>query len=177
MTTAARTTTGKPIGDTAIRLYGQPVLRRAALPVEAIHEGLIDVCDRLMVALRRTDAHAVAAPQIGVSRRLFAFRDANGAGRILLNPEIAESSGEWFYDEACLSFPGMMFGVKRPRDVLLRGVDLENTAIEIEATELAARVFQHEVDHLDGVLVIDRCSRQQRRDAEREMAKRNKAST
>ena len=91
-------------------------------------------------------------------------------------PEIVESSGEWFYDEACLSFPGMTFGVTRPRDVLLRGVDIENTAVEIEATDLPARVFQHEVDHLDGVLVIDRCSRQQRRDAEREMAKRNRAT-
>lgn len=157
--------------DLDLRLLGQPVLRRCADPVEEINPPLVGLVDRMTRVMDRERAHAVAAPQLGTSRRLFVWHD-DGGNHVALNPEIVESDGEWYCKEGCLSLPGIEFGVVRPRRVLMRYADLKNDAYEIEATDLPARIFQHEIDHLDGVLVLDRCGRQQRKDALRTLEKR-----
>ena len=84
---------------------------------------------------------------------------------MIFNPEIVESDGEWVYDEGCLSIPGLYVEMVRPKKVLIRGVDLDGNEVEIEADELEARMFQHELDHLHGVLMFDRMTPEQRKEA------------
>jgi peptide deformylase len=84
---------------------------------------------------------------------------------VVINPEIVESSGEWVYDEGCLSIPGLYVEIARPNQVLMRGLDLDGNTVEIEADELAGRLFQHELDHLNGVLMFDRMTPEQRKQA------------
>ncbi|NDD62314.1 MAG: peptide deformylase, partial [Actinobacteria bacterium] len=107
-----------------------------------------------------------AAPQIGVQRQVFVY-DIDEERKVILNPQIVESSGEWVYDEGCLSIPGLYVEMLRPKKVLVRGINLDGNQVEIEADELLARLFQHEIDHLNGVLMFDRMTADQRREAVR----------
>jgi peptide deformylase len=84
---------------------------------------------------------------------------------VILNPKIVESDGEWVYDEGCLSIPGLYVEMTRPKTVLMKGVDLNGNEISFEADELEARLFQHELDHLNGVLMFDRMQPEQRKQA------------
>ena len=94
---------------------------------------------------------------------LFRSIDDNPQG--IINPTIVESSGEWVYDEGCLSIPGIYVEMLRPRRVLVRGISLDGDEVEFEADELLARLFQHEIDHLNGVLMFDRMTPDQRKEA------------
>ena len=110
---------------------------------------------------------ALAAPQIGVQKQVVVW-DIDEKPLAIINPEVVESDGEWLYDEGCLSIPGLYVEMLRPKTVLVRGVDLNGEIIEIEADELEARMFQHEIDHLTGVLLFDRLVGDQRKEAMRE---------
>ena len=87
--------------------------------------------------------------------------------KVLLNPEITGSDGEWTFEEGCLSVPGQHFEVIRPKQIGVRGIDLAGNEVEFEADELLSRLIQHELDHLDGILVLDHLDEQTRRDAKR----------
>ena len=104
--------------------------------------------------------------QVGVQRRLFVY-DVGDGPQAIVNPEIRESSGEWAYDEGCLSIPDLTFELIRPKEVHLVGYDLHGAEVSIEADEILARCFQHELDHLDGVLFIERLSDDDRKAAMR----------
>ena len=91
--------------------------------------------------------------------------DHGEVARVVLNPRIVESVGEWVFEEGCLSVPGLSWEITRPKTIHLVGVDLDGNEVSIEADELEARLFQHELDHLDGVLLIDHLDEDQRRDA------------
>ena len=91
--------------------------------------------------------------------------DIDDERKVILNPQIADSSGEWVYDEGCLSIPGLYVEMLRPKTVLVRGINLDGNPVEFEADELLARLFQHEVDHLNGVLMFDRMTLDQRKKA------------
>ena len=97
----------------------------------------------------------LAAPQVGVQKRMFVY-DVGDGPEVMVNPTIVESSGEWYYDEGCLSIPELRLGIVRPKAVHITGFDLDGNEISIEADDFLARVFQHEVDHLDGVLMVER---------------------
>ena len=101
-----------------------------------------------------------------MQRRLFVYDVGDGPFTVI-NPEIVESSGEWLYQEGCLSIPGLSWELVRPKEVHLRGFDLDGDEIDIEADELLARCFQHEMDHLDGVLIVERLDADDRREAMR----------
>jgi peptide deformylase len=88
---------------------------------------------------------------------------------VLLNPEIVESSGEWEYEEGCLSLPGLAFDIVRPKLVTVKGLDLDGNEVVIQGDELLGRIFLHEIDHLDGVLMLDRLDGDQRKIAMREL--------
>ena len=107
---------------------------------------------------------ALAAPQIGVQKQVFVW-DFGDDPMVVFNPEIVESDGEWVYEEGCLSIPGLYVEIVRPKQVLLRGIDVDGNPVEWEADELEARMFQHELDHLNGVLMFDRMTPEQRREA------------
>ena len=106
----------------------------------------------------------LAAPHVGIQRQIFVW-DMDDAPMVILNPKIVESDGEWVYDEGCLSIPGLYVEMTRPKTVLMTGVDLNGNEISFEADELEARLFQHELDHLNGVLMFDRMQPEQRKQA------------
>jgi peptide deformylase len=108
----------------------------------------------------------LAAPQVGIEKRLFVY-DIGDGPQTLINPEIVESSGEWEYDEGCLSVPDLHWPIVRASHVHMVGLDLEGNEVSVEGDELLGRVLQHELDHLDGVLLIERLDKDQRKQAMR----------
>jgi peptide deformylase len=149
-----------------IRTIGDPVLRQRARDVTDIDGALVQLVEDMFEVMYAAPGVGLAAPQIGVSRRIFVFDSDEHAG-VLLNPEIVESSGEYEFVEGCLSVPGLHWPIIRPRQVLIRGLDLDGNEIEVEADDFEARIFQHEIDHLDGVLLIERLDDEQRKEAKR----------
>ena len=140
-----------------IRTYGDPVLRQRAREVEDIDGRLKQLADDMTETMYDAPGVGLAAPQVGVQKRLFVYDVADGAGvRVIVNPVLAEARGEWTYEEGCLSVPGLSWPIVRPKEVHLTGYDLQGNEVSVEADEFLARVFQHEVDHLDGVLFVDR---------------------
>lgn len=148
----------------AIRIYGDPVLRQRANEVSDIDAALARLADDMITTMYEAPGLGLAAPQVGVQKRLFVY-DVGDGPKAMVNPEIVESSGEWVYEEGCLSVPGLSWEIVRPAAVHVRGYDLDGNELSIEADELAGRMFQHELDHLDGVLLVERLDEDQRRAA------------
>jgi len=152
----------------AIRIVGDPVLRQRANEVTDIDGKLAVIVDGMTGALHEAHGLAVAAPQVGVLKRVFVYQlPEEEERRVIINPVISESEGEWIYDEGCLSVPGLSWEIVRPKSVHLTGLDLDGNEVSLEADELLARMFQHELDHLDGVLLLDRIPEDQRKEAKR----------
>jgi peptide deformylase len=149
-----------------IRLIGDPVLRQRASEVADVDGKLARLAEDMITTMYEAPGLGLAAPQVGVQKRLFVF-DVGEGPQTIINPEIRESSGEWAYDEGCLSIPDLTFELIRPKEVHLVGYDLEGNELSIEADEILARCFQHELDHLDGVLFIERLSDDDRKAAMR----------
>jgi len=148
-----------------IRTYGDPVLKTKAAPVDDVDGKIIRLVDSMFETLVEAEnGLALAAPQIGVQKQVVVW-DFGEDPLAIINPEVVEADGEWLYDEGCLSIPGLYVEMLRPKQVLVRGVNLEGEVVEIEADELEARMFQHEIDHLLGVLMFDRMSADQRKAA------------
>lgn len=151
-----------------IRTYGDPVLKTEATEVADINGKVVRLVDDMFETLYESDSGiALAAPQIGVQKQIFVW-DIDDEKMAIINPQIVESGGEWVYDEGCLSIPGLYVEMVRPKDVLLRGLTIDGDVVEIEATELMGRLFQHEIDHLHGVLMFDRMTPEQRKEAMKE---------
>ena len=148
----------------AIRKYGDPVLRQRAAEVTEIDGKLVKLADDMLVTMYDEPGAGLAAHQVGVQKRLFVY-DVGDGPRTIVNPQIVESDGEWAYDEGCLSIPGLSFELVRPNHVHLVGYDLDGNELSIEASELEGRCFQHELDHLDGILYIERLDEDQRKAA------------
>ena len=149
----------------AIRTYGDPVLKTPAAAVTEINGKVARLVDEMFDTLYASDAGiGLAAPQIGVQKQIFVW-EIDDQPMVIINPVIAESSGEWVYDEGCLSIPGLYVEMLRPNEVLMKGLTLDGNEIEIEASELMGRLFQHELDHLNGVLMFDRMTPDQRKSA------------
>jgi peptide deformylase len=139
----------------SVRTYGDPVLKQAAREVEDVDGSLARLVDDMVETMYASEGAGLAAPQVGVQKRLFVY-DIGEGPEVLINPSIAELDGEWYHDEGCLSIPGLRLGIVRPNRVHLRGYDLDGQERSIEADEFLGRVFQHEVDHLDGILMLER---------------------
>ena len=148
----------------AVRTYGDPVLRQKANPIETVDGALVKLVDDMLETMHEAVGVGLAAPQVGVQRRLFVYELDDGP-KAIVNPEIVESSGELWHDEACLSIPGLRIGIVRPEKVLLQGYDLDGNELTIEADDFMGRMFQHEVDHLDGVLMVERLDEDMRKQA------------
>jgi peptide deformylase len=151
-----------------IRTFGDPVLKTPAAPVDDVDGKIIRLVDQMFDTLVDSgNGLALAAPQIGIQKQVVVW-DLGDEPLAIVNPQVVESDGEWVYDEGCLSIPGLYVEMLRPKTVLVRGVGLDGNEIEIEADELEARMFQHEIDHLQGVLMFDRMTPDQRKQALRE---------
>jgi len=147
-----------------IRVIGDPVLRQRAGEVTDINGKLARLADDMLTTMYEAPGLGLAAPQVGVQKRLFVY-DLGEGPQVVINPEVREARGEWAYDEGCLSIPGLAFELVRPKEVHLVGYDLHGNELSIEADELLARCFQHELDHLDGVLFIERLEHDDRKAA------------
>jgi peptide deformylase len=147
-----------------IRTYGDPVLKSRAAEIADVDDRLVRLTREMFEIMYEAPGIGLAAPQIGVQKRLFVY-DVGDDPRVIVNPTITESDGEWVYEEGCLSIPGLFVEMVRPKEVLVTGWDLDGNEVQIEADELLARLFQHELDHLDGVLMFDRMTPDQRREA------------
>ena len=150
-----------------IKRLGEPVLKSRATPVDRFDDSLRRQVSRMAGIMEDSLGVGLAAPQLGVSQRLLVYRVGPDAPVVVLaNPEVEWQSDESeMLDEGCLSIPGITVDVERPLYVRVRAVDEEGEDRTVEASGLEARVIQHEIDHLDGVLMIDRTERDQRRGA------------
>jgi len=150
-----------------IRQYPDPVLRMKANDVEAFDEDLSRLIERLKALLKDANGLGLAATQIGVLRRVFVFQpDPESPAQALVNPRLTDGSGEKLGDEeGCLSLQGVVIPVERHERVAIEAIDPEGKDVRLELEGLAARVVQHELDHLDGILIIDRTTPEARREA------------
>jgi peptide deformylase len=155
-----------------IRQFGDPVLKQRSLEIGNIDASLVRLAEDMIDTMYEAPGVGLAAPQVGVQRRMFVY-DVGDGPFVVINPEIVESSGEWSYPEGCLSIPDLYWDLVRPKEVHLRGVDLDGEELNIEADELLARCFQHEVDHLDGILILERIDPAERREAMRILRRRS----
>ena len=147
-----------------IRLFGDPVLKARSREIEKIDGGVARLVDTMYQTMYEALGLGLAAPQVGVQQRLFTY-DVGDGPTAIVNPEIVETSGELAYEEGCLSVPGLRFEIVRPKVVTLRGLDLDGDEVVIEGDDMLGRVFLHEIDHLDGVLLLDRLDPGERRRA------------
>jgi peptide deformylase len=148
-----------------IRQYGDPVLRMRAEPVASVDDELRSTGERMISLMQDADGVGLAATQVGILRRFFVFRDEEDP-LLVVNPEITSSSREKETDEeGCLSLGPVRVPVERSLAVTLEGLDSEGAPLKLELEGLAARVAQHEVDHLDGMLILQRTDPESRREA------------
>ena len=161
-----------------VRQLGDPVLRTKAGPVERFDGALRDEVKRMRVLMHDALGIGLAAPQVGISHRLLVYRvEPDSPIVALVNPEIEWSSrDEEIAEEGCLSLPMVHVDVERPIGVLVRAKDEHGEDLIVEASGLEARVIQHEIDHLDGVLILDRTSREQRKAAMRALREAEQAA-
>lgn len=141
-----------------IRLQGDPVLRKKAVPVARFNEQLHRLLDDMVETMIKAQGAGLAAPQVGISKRSIVLRDEDKILEII-NPEITESEGESIDIEGCLSFPGLYGEVPRSARVAVSGQDRTGREIRISGEGFLARVLQHEIDHLHGILFVDRAVR------------------
>jgi len=139
----------------AVRVYGDLVLRQVAREVEEVDGSLARLADDMVETMYDSEGAGLAAPQVGVQKRLFVY-DVGEGPQAVVNPTLVEVAGEWYHDEGCLSIPGLRLGIVRPNQVHIHGYGLDGEEVSIEADEFLGRVFLHEIDHLDGVLMVER---------------------
>jgi peptide deformylase len=149
-----------------IRLFGDPVLRTPAEPVVDFDRELRQLVKDLTDTMMDAPGAGLAAPQIGVGLRVFTYWIDGELGH-LVNPDLALSSEQQEGDEGCLSFPGLTLPTPRALRVVAKGNNQFGEPVVLEGSELMARCIQHETDHLDGILFIDRMDREQRKEAMR----------
>jgi len=159
------------VGTYTIRLFGDPVLRQRVPEVTELDADLARLVATMIETMHEARGVGLAAPQVGVQKRLYTYDVGDDPG-VIVNPEIVETSGEWIYDEGCLSVPGFSFEIVRPKVVTVRGIDLDGREVVLEGDELMGRLIQHEIDHLDGVLLLDRLDADTRKAALGELRQR-----
>lgn len=155
-------------------MIGDPVLRQRAADVTDIDGKLARLADDMLATMYEAPGLGLAGPQVGVQKRIFVY-DIGEGPRVVVNPEIREARGEWVFEEGCLSIPELSFELVRPKEVHLVGYDIDGNEISVEADELLARCFLHELDHVDGVLFIERLERDDRKAAMKAIRERRMA--
>ena len=156
-----------PIDPLRLRIvtYPDPVLRQPADPVAEVSEEVRAVAHRMLELMHEAPGVGLAAPQVGLTWRMFVANPTGEPGndRVFINPEVADASRDVAtMEEGCLSLPEIRGEVQRPRRVTVYATDLEGERFELTSEELPARVWQHEIDHLDGVLILDKMARMDR---------------
>lgn len=139
-----------------IRRFGEPVLRQKAKRISKVDKSIRRLVDDMIETMHDANGVGLAAPQVGVSLRLIIIEASEGDMQVLVNPEIVKSNGERIVDEGCLSLPGYVGEVARSTQVTVKAQNLDGKEIRIKANELLAQALEHEIDHINGVLFVDR---------------------
>jgi peptide deformylase len=155
-----------------IRIFGDPVLTQVTTEIETIDGRIAALAQTMIETMNEAPGVGLAANQVGVQKRLFVYDKGEGP-HVVVNPKILETDGEWTYEEGCLSVPGLSWEITRANSVHLVGFDLDGNEIDVQTDEYEGRIFQHEMDHLDGVLLIERLDADQRREAKQMLRQRN----
>ncbi len=150
-----------------IRLIGDPILNTISEEILDINDDLIQLTQIMHESMLKAGGIGISAPQIGTSKRLFVYDMGNGLNT-LINPTVPENEGEWIFEEGCLSIPGYFWKIIRPKKILVKGRNLNGDDVEFEADKFLSRLIQHEIDHLNGVLLLERLG-----DDEKEKATKN----
>jgi peptide deformylase len=148
----------------AIRIIGDPVLKQRAAEVTRVDGALVRLIDDMFVTMYDAPGVGLAAPQVGIQQRFFVY-DYDDEPGVILNPTIVESRGELTFVEGCLSVPGLSWEIVRPAEIHVKGFDLDGNEIDLELDDYPSRVFQHEIDHLEGVLLVEHLTDEQRQEA------------
>ena len=158
--------------------FGDPVLKSKAMPITVFDDVLQAEIERMAGLMSDSLGIGLAATQVGRLRRLLVYRvEHDGPVQALINPELQwASKDEEVFEEGCLSLRGVLVDVERPIHVRVTALDADGDPVVVEASGLEARVIQHEMDHLDGVLIIDRAARDQRREAMRILREQDEAA-
>lgn len=151
-----------------IRTFGDPVLRTVAEPIDEFSSALERLVEDMLETMYEAPGVGLAAPQIGISKAIF-VADIGDGPFVMANPEIVDLQGTWTFDEGCLSVPGRFWPIKRPGYARATGVGLDGQPVVFEGEELMGRVLQHEIDHLNGMLLLERLSRRTKRQALRDL--------
>jgi peptide deformylase len=145
-----------------ILTYGNPILKSRASEIEHVDESLRHLSEEMFATLERSRGVGLAAPQVGVSLRLVVLSIPQEDGTrwkcVIINPEMVERKGSVRSEEGCLSVPGVWEEISRSAEIEVKGLDLEGKEIRVKGEGLLARTLQHELDHLDGILIVDRLS-------------------
>lgn len=145
-----------------ILIIGDPVLTRVSDPVEEVTEDIIRLAGDMVETVHAAPGIGLAAPQVGVSKRVIVVDTSVGENKdalhVLINPTIVLAEGEAVCEEGCLSVPDIKEKVARPYRVIVRGLDLKGRPVEVEGEDLLARALCHEIDHLDGILFVEKLS-------------------
>jgi len=147
----------------AVKTYGEKVLREISKPIEKITPEIVNLVKDMTETMYTASGVGLAAPQVGVAKRIIIIDDEEKGAIALINPEIIEKEGEMISEEGCLSLPELYAQVKRFAKIKVEGLDLNGEKIAIEAKDLLARVIQHEIDHLNGILFIDKIGKTKRK--------------
>jgi len=145
-----------------IKEYGEPVLREKSLSVDKIIPEVLKLIEDMTETMYTASGVGLAAPQVGVAKRIIVIDGQEEGLIILVNPKIVEREGEASEEEGCLSLPGIYSEVKRSKKVTVEGINQKGEKIKITRDGLIGRVFQHEIDHLEGILFIDRIGKVKR---------------
>ena len=160
----------QPMAIFPLRTFGDPVLRTVTTPVVEIDASVEKLVADLTETMYDAPGVGLAANQIGVSRAVAVFDAQDGEGaRVLINPEIVETGGEWVYEEGCLSVPGHFWSITRPEFVRVTSLNLEGEQVEYSGEGLLGRVLLHEIGHLNGELLIDHLEKSVQKSALREL--------
>ncbi|MBI4744199.1 MAG: peptide deformylase [Actinobacteria bacterium] len=155
------------MGVLKIRIFGDPVLEEKANKISSIDGDLFKLIKDMEETMRASEGIGLAAIQVGILKKLFIYDIGEGLN-VCINPEIVLEEGEETEEEGCLSVPGVKVPIKRFKKVKVRAMDAKGNEIEITGEDLLARVFQHEIDHLNGILCINRTDKKYRRKAIRD---------
>jgi peptide deformylase len=143
-----------------IVLYPDPVLRQRAKPVASVDAAIRELVEDMFRLMREEEGAGIAAPQVGESLRIFVTEEREEEGqpaRVYINPVLSGFDGQLAeYDEGCLSLPGIRGNIRRPPRAVIEALDAEGRPFRLESADFMARVWQHEFDHLEGTLIIDR---------------------
>jgi peptide deformylase len=137
-----------------IRLYGDPALRKKSLPVKDITDEKRNLIESMIATMHQSKGIGLAAPQVGINERIIVV-DVGECPFALINPRVLDQEGSWVLEEGCLSLPGVTLNIKRPQKISVTYLDQNNQKMKKDCVDLLARVILHEIDHLDGRLIID----------------------